>query len=127
MKARKDHRVALSDASVELLNAMPRLNEFVFTGWKYSTCLSDGAMSSVLKRMGRKDITVHGMRSTFRDYIGEETGFPYRLAEYALAHQLTDASEKAYARGDLLKKRFNMMNAWADYVDKLLNGAESYI
>ena len=69
--------------------------------------------------MDRKDITVHGFRSTFRDYIGEETGFPYRLAEFALAHGLTDEAEKAYARGDMLKKRFKMMNAWADYVDNL--------
>lgn len=57
-----------------------------------------------------------GFRSTFRDYIGEETGFPHRIAEFAIAHVLSDEAEKAYARGDLLKKRFKMMNAWAAYV-----------
>lgn len=120
MKARKAHRVALSDTVINLLEELPRVNEYVFTGWKVDKPMSNGAMSAVLKRMERKDITVHGMRSTFRDYIGEETGFPYRLAEFALAHGLTDEAEKAYARGDMLKKRFKMMNAWADYVDSLI-------
>ena len=119
MKARKAHRVALSDAVVDLLESLPRVNEYVFSGWKVDKPMSNGAMSAVLKRMHRKDITVHGFRSTFRDYIGEETGFPYRLAEFALAHGLTDEAEKAYARGDMLKKRFKMMNVWADYSDSL--------
>jgi integrase len=119
MKARKAHRVALSDAVVDLLESLPRVNEYVFAGWKIGKPMSNAAMSAVLKRMDRKDITVHGFRSSFRDYIGEETGFPYRLAEFALAHGLTDEAEKAYARGDMLKKRFKMMNAWADYVDSL--------
>ena len=120
MKARKAHRVALSDAAITLLKLLPQVNDYVFPGWKRDTSMSDGAMSAVLKRMDKKSVTVHGMRSTFRDYIGEETRFPYRLAEYALAHQLTDDAEKAYARGDMLKKRFTMMNAWADYVDSQL-------
>lgn len=117
MKARKAHRVALSDAAVELLESLPKETPYVFPGGKVGKPLSDGGMSSVLKRMGRKDITVHGFRSTFRDYIGEETGFPHRIAEFAIAHVITDEAEKAYARGDLLKKRFKMMNAWAAYVD----------
>lgn len=120
MKARKMHRVALSNAAVELLNSMPRVNNFVFSGWKYDTCLSDGAMLDVLKDRMDMNVTVHGMRSAFRDYIGEETGFPHRLAEFALAHQLKDGAERAYARGDLLKKRFRMMNAWADYIGSRL-------
>jgi len=115
MKARKVHRVALSDAAIELLNSIPKVNDYVFPGAKVDKPISDGAMSSVLKRMKKDGVTVHGFRSTFRDYIGEETGFPYRIAEFALAHGLTDDAEKAYARGDMLKKRFAMMNAWADY------------
>ena len=83
--------------------------------------ISENAMLAVLKRMGRGDVTVHGFRSTFRDYIGEETGYPYRVAEFALAHGISDATEKAYARGDLLKKRFALMNDWADYVDSKSN------
>lgn len=122
MKAGREHRVALPDAAVTLLKELPRINDYVFPGWKTGQPLSNGGMLSVLKRMKRQDITVHGFRSTFRDYIGEETGFPFRLAEFALAHQLKDGAEKAYARGDMLKKRFAMMNAWAEYVDSLSNG-----
>ena len=95
MKARKAHRVALSDSAIELLKSLPRMNNFIFAGMKQDRSISDGAMTAVLKRMDKTDITVHGFRSTFRDYIGEETGFPYRLAEYALAHQLTNEAEKA--------------------------------
>jgi len=121
MKKRKAHRVALSDPAVELLKALPVKGDYVFYGQKEDEAMSDGAMLALLKRMGRSDITVHGFRSTFRDYIGEETGFPYRIAEFALAHGLSDATEKAYARGDMLAKRFKMMNAWADYVDSYVN------
>jgi integrase len=123
MKAGVRHRVALSDAAIKTLEITPRINDYIFAGWKRGSPLSDGGFRSVLKRMGRLDITVHGFRSTFRDYIGEETGFPDRLAEFALAHQLTDEAEKAYARGDKLKKRFDMMNAWAEYVDSLLSSS----
>lgn len=70
--------------------------------------------------MSIKDYTVHDFRSIFRDYIAEETSFPDRLAEFALAHQLTDEAERAYARGDKLKKRFEMMNAWANFCDSKL-------
>jgi len=122
MKARKAHRVALSDAAVQLLETLPRVTEYVFAGWKVDKPMSNGAMPAVLKRMDRQGVTVHGFRSSFRDYIGEETSFPYRLAEFALAHGLTDAAEKAYARGDMLKKRFKMMNAWAEYIDSSYEG-----
>ena len=62
------------------------------------------------------DATVHGFRSTFRDYIGEGTQLNPIVAEYCLAHKVGDATERAYARGDMLEKRFQMMNIWADYV-----------
>lgn len=124
MKARVAHRVALSDAAIGLLEGLPRMSEYVFPGGKVGKPMSNAALSAVLKRMGRKDITVHGFRSTFRDYIGEETSFPYRVAEFALAHRLTDSAEKAYARGDLLEKRFKMMNTWASYVDSNTDNVE---
>lgn len=117
MKARHAHRVALPDAAVELFKSMPHMGEYVFPGGKIGKPMSNGGMAAVLKRMQRQDITVHGFRSSFRDCIGEETGFPHRLAEFALAHALTNEAEKAYARGDMLKKRFKMMNVWASYVD----------
>lgn len=117
MKARKEHRVALSENAVALLESLPRTSDYIFPGWITDKPLSNGAMTSVLRRMKRKDITVHGFRSTFRDYIGEETSYPYRLAEYALAHGLKDGAEKAYARGDMFKKRLDMMNNWASYIN----------
>jgi len=81
-------------------------------------------MSSVLKRMQKdnkwqdkdgRNITVHGFRSTFRDYIAEQTDTPQRTAEHALAHGLKDASEAAYQRADLIEKRRIPMQVWADY------------
>ena len=121
MKANKPFRVALSDAAVKLLADMPHLSDRVFPGGKLDKPMSENAMLAVLKRMERSDVTVHGFRSTFRDYIGEETGYPYRVAEFALAHGISDATEKAYARGDLLQKRFALMNDWADYVESKSN------
>jgi len=117
MKQSVAFRVALSDEAVELLRCHPKLADHVFvSGARKLKPLSSGAMRSLLIRMGRSDVTVHGFRSTFRDYIGEETGFPHRVAEFALAHQIKDSAEKAYARGDLLQKRFEMGNHWADYL-----------
>lgn len=122
MKAGVRHRIPLSDAAMDLLNKMPRIDNYIFPGWKKGSPLSQNAMLDVMqKKMKYRQYTVHGLRSTFRDYIGEETGFPERLAEFALAHQISDEAEKAYARGDKLKKRFEMMNAWATYVDSEIN------
>ena len=115
MKNAKPFRVALSQEAAAIVDAMPRVSEFVFPSTKLDKPLSDGGMSSVLRRL-KINVTVHGFRSSFRDYIAEETGFSHRVAEYALAHQLNDETEKAYARGDLLQKRFEMMNHWADYL-----------
>ena len=117
MKQNVAFRVALSDEAVVLLQNQPKLAGHVFvSGSRKVKPLSNGAMRSLLIRMGRSDVTVHGFRSTFRDYIGEETGFPHRVAEFALAHQIKDSAEKAYARGDLLQKRFEMMNHWSAYL-----------
>ena len=115
MKNARQFRVALSDEAVALVDSLPRVSKFVFPSSKPDKPLSDGGMSSVLRRLN-VDVTVHGFRSSFRDYIAEETGFSYRVAEYALAHQLNDETEKAYARGDLLQKRFELMNHWASYM-----------
>ena len=77
--------------------------------------MSSAGMSSVLKRLDRTDITVHGFRSTFRDYVAEKTNTPGRIAEAALAHKLRDASEAAYQRGDLIEKRKILIQTWANY------------
>lgn len=126
MKASKQHRVPLSDAAIELLQNTPRMSytDLIFPGWRKGSAMSESGLSSVLRKrlnVAKEVATVHGFRSTFRDYIGEETGYPERLAEYALAHQLSDQAERAYARGDKLKKRFDMMNTWANYCDSKIN------
>ena len=115
MKGKKPFRVALSTQAVALLRRLETVDDFVFPGGKLGMPLSDGGMLSLLKRMNRTDITVHGFRSSFRDYIGEETGHPYRIAEVALAHTVGDATEQAYARGDGFKKRLQMMQDWGNY------------
>ncbi|MBS0173819.1 MAG: integrase, partial [Nitrospira sp.] len=79
------------------------------------TPLSNMAMIALLKRMGRSDITVHGFRSTFRDWAGEQTTYPREVIEHALAHQLKDRSEAAYARSTLPEKRRKLMEDWAVY------------
>lgn len=116
MKAGKEHRVPLSDAALALLNALPRRYELLFPGMK-DRPLSDMSLTAVLRRMQRTDITVHGFRSTFRDWCAEAAGnaFTREVCEHALAHSLPDRVEAAYRRGDLLDKRIALMQAWADF------------
>ena len=82
--------------------------------------LSDMALSQLLKRMGRREITVHGFRSTFRDWAGEKTNFEREVIEMALAHVLPSKTEAAYRRGRALEKRRGLMEAWASYCDGVL-------
>ena len=116
MKAGKEHRVPLSDATVGMLNAVPRVEgtAFVFPAPR-GGALSDMALTATLKRMGHHGITQHGFRSTFRDWAGETTAYPREVIEHALAHQLKDAAEAAYQRGDLLEKRARLMADWSKY------------
>jgi integrase len=118
MKAGKEHRVPLSAAAVAVLVGMRsvRQNEFVFPGQRGR--LSHKAMQLVLRYMGRRDTTVHGLRSTFRDWAAERTNFPNHVVEAALAHAISDAVEAAYRRGDLFEKRRRLMQAWAEFCTK---------
>jgi integrase len=118
MKAGKTHRVALSAAAIAVLAGMQaiRQNEFIFPGQRGR--LSHKAMQLVLRRMERRDTTVHGTRSSFRDFAAERTNFPREVAEAALAHAIPNAVEAAYRRGDLFEKRRKLMEAWADYCGK---------
>ena len=115
MKAGKPHRVPLSDEARALLDALPRVSDYVFPSSKGNKPLSNMAMLAVLKRLSRSDLTVHGFRSTFRDWAGETTAYPREVIEHALAHQLADASEAAYQRGDLLSKRRSLMQDWGRF------------
>ena len=116
MKAGREHRAPLSDQAVSLLESLPRLNDWVFPYSK--THISNNAMLFCLKKhMNRADITVHGFRSTFRDWAAEVSSYPREVAEAALAHVITDKTEAAYQRGDLLEKRRQMIQDWGDYCD----------
>jgi integrase len=90
--------------------------EYIFRGGRPGKPLSNMAMAAVLKRMGRDDVTSHGFRSSFRDWAGETTGYPREVIEHALAHQLRDKAEAAYARGDLFTKRTLLMRDWTKFV-----------
>lgn len=122
MKMEREHRVALSDAAIALLKSMTRVDgcEYIFPGARQTRPLSDMTLTAVLRRMGRDDITVHGFRSTFRDWAAEATNFPHELAEMALAHAVSNKVEAAYRRGDMLEKRLAMMNAWATHTNQQL-------
>ncbi len=114
MKSDRDHRVPVVPAAIDLIHSLPSFDAWVFEG-QPGEPLSTGAMSAVLKRMERTDITVHGFRSTFRDWCFEETSFPREIVEAAMAHSLRDKAEAAYRRGDALERRRELMEAWAYY------------
>jgi len=120
MKAKREHRVPLSDAAVKLLKAMLERSEgeYVFAGGKPDKPLSSMAMLALLERMGRDDLTVHGFRSTFRDWAAESTNHPREVAEAALAHVISDKTEAAYRRGDLFEKRRKLMQQWAQHCNR---------
>lgn len=117
MKAGKEHRVPLSNRAVELLKALPREegNPNVFIGAAKGRPLSNMAMLMTLRRMGRSDLTVHGFRSTFRDWAAEQTAYPNEMLEMALAHTVSDKTEAAYRRGDMVEKRRRLMDDWAAF------------
>lgn len=114
MKSGRPHVVPLPARAVDIVRDLLRLGEahvFTYRG----RALSNGALLMLLERMGRGDITVHGFRSTFRDWVAECTHHPAEVAEMALAHVIHDKTEAAYRRGALLEKRRALMRDWADY------------
>jgi integrase len=116
-KALREHRIPLSDQAVDLLNRLPRINEYVFPG-PYLAHMSLAALRLLLQRMGRTDITGHGFRSTFSTWARETTSLPREIVEAALAHTIGDAAERAYARTDMFERRRALMAQWADYCDR---------
>src|SRR5262249_5385775 len=95
----------------------------VFPGGRARRPISNMAMLMLLRRMGRDDLTIHGFRSSFRDWAAERTGFPAEVAEMALAHVVGDKVEAAYRRGDLFQKRRQLMDAWARHCSTIKAGA----
>ena len=107
----------LSEAAVNILRRaeVQKQNEFIFPGNKIGKHLTIAAPLKQLRDMGHKKLTVHGFRSSFRDWRGEQTNFSREVAEAALSHVVKDKTEAAYARGDLFERRAKLMQAWADY------------
>lgn len=115
MKAGREHRVPLSPRVVEILKALPREDEFVFPGGKKAgKPLSSRIMLKLMGKM-RPGLTVHGFRSSFRDWAEEQTAYPDAVKEMALAHAIGNKVEAAYRRGDLFERRAKMMADWATF------------
>jgi integrase len=119
MKASRIHRVPLSGRGVAILKKLEKIRgcEFVFPGRKPGRPLSNLSMETVFRRMKVENATMHGFRSSFREWVGNKTPFPREIAEAALAHVASDAAEQAYRRRDALEKRRQLMEAWAKYCD----------
>jgi len=117
MKAAREHRVPLSDAAIRLLRQMSaiRHSDYVFPGARAGRPVGENTPVRLAKEAAGADITVHGLRSSFRDWAAERTSFPREVAEMALAHTIPNAVEAAYRRGDLFDKRRRLMDAWAEF------------
>jgi integrase len=119
MKAGREHRVPLSARALAILEEMQahrhRDEGFVFPGGKPGKPLSNMAFLMLLRRMDRGDLTAHGFRSSFRDWVAERTNFPSEVAEMALAHAVGSSVEAAYRRGDLFERRRRLMQQWATF------------
>lgn len=119
MKGNREHRVPLSPRSIEIIAIASMLDpdsQYIFS--KQGKPLSNMAMAMVLRRL-KPSVTVHGFRSTFRDWVSEETSTPSEIAEMALAHSIRNKVESAYRRGDLLERRRVLMRDWAYYCNSI--------
>ncbi len=121
MKADREHRVPLSPAAIRVLRQLhaDKSSDWIFPNERSGEPLSNMAMLTLLRRMNRNDITVHGFRSTFKDWCGETTSHPPEISEMALAHTVRNQTEAAYRRGDLFEKRRKLMADWARYCSKV--------
>lgn len=115
MKAGREHIVPLSDAAMALLEALPARSGLLFPSPR-GKVMSPEALIRVMGRCGRSE-TVHGLRSTFRDWASERTNYAHEVAEQALAHTIANATERAYRRGSLLAKRARLMADWAKFLE----------
>ena len=124
MKAGREHVVPLAGRVVEIIKALPQYaaSPFLFPGLRPAEQpLSNMACLMLLRRMDRSNVTSHGFRSSFRDWAGEATNAPSDIAELCLAHQVGSATQRAYARSDLLEKRKALMQQWAVFCQPLEN------
>jgi integrase len=115
MKSGREHRVPLPPPAIAALKVPYEIrnSDYVFPGGRSGKPLSNMAMLVLLRRMNRHDLTVHGFRSTFRDWAAEQTSYSNEVVEMALAHAVGNKVEAAYRRGDLFEKRRQLMEDWA--------------
>src|SRR5262249_45987115 len=115
----REHRIPLPARAVSILKELVKVQsgDFVFSGQARGKPLSNMALEMVLRRMKIEDATVHGFRSSFRDWAGNITSFPREVTETALSHVIGDKAEQAYRRSDALEKRRKLMEAWASYCE----------
>jgi integrase len=128
MKGGRDHRVPLCDRALQILEAVPREagSDFIFPGGRAKAPISNMAMLELLRGM-RPGLTVHGFRSTFRDWAAEKTNYQNHVVEMALAHVVGDKVEAAYRRGDLFEKRRRLMNDWAKFCSQPVRQAANVV
>ncbi len=126
MKAKKEHRVPLSDAAIAVLTRMHnvRHGDLVFPGTRAGKQIALMTMWLLVKRLADVDVNIHGFRSTFRDWAAEQTAFPAELAELALAHSVGSDVEQAYRRSDMFEKRRKLMDAWAEFCGRPAGGGK---
>ena len=120
MKAGVAHRVPLPSRCIEILEEAKSISQgsgFIFEGTKPNKPLSENTFYKLMKELGL-EVHAHGFRTSFRTWTQEKTNYPREIAEAALAHSLRDKAEAAYARSDLLEKRAEMMEAWAQFISK---------
>lgn len=126
MKAGQEHRIPLPARATAILKQLMHSAEvespYLFPGQRPSKPLSPPSMARLLGSMNRGGITVHGFRSTFRDWASEQTSFPHETCEHALAHRISDKAEAAYRRGDQFEKRRKLMEAWTAFCEPKKTG-----
>lgn len=125
MKSAREHRVPLNKQAIELLSGMPRLmgSPYVFFGQRQGRPLSVLLLNKILKQHKPETYTIHGFRSTFRDWAAERTNYPREVCELCLAHTVAQGAEAAYWRGDMLEKRRGLMELWGQYLAEAGTGA----
>jgi integrase len=126
---KRDHVVPLTKQALAALDAVPVEGDFLFPGGKEDTGLSNAAMSELLEGMGYlpEYATVHGFRSTFKDWCGDLTAYPNEMSEIAMAHTVDDKVEAAYRRSDMREKRRRMMADWAAFCDGKAVGGKNVV
>jgi len=117
-KTGRVHRVPLSGEAVNIVETLRKgaTSQLVFPGWSKGRPMALKSFRRILKSSGGGSATVHGFRSTFRDWASERTSYPREVSEMALAHAIENKVEAAYRRSDLFERRKKMMQEWANFV-----------